>query len=288
MEIGICSQINFVESLLLMRTSRRRSLALTCLYSLYSAASGERSSFCTFLWEQDGKRWDGSRDASGYNYAVTDDAWRLFSLGRLPNHFPYLPFCLKNWSSNSFRFLRSLFLSSRASWSCSTSSCLQRRGDGESKISLGTVTMIGNFVEEYLEQVSILINVAVTTETGLRGGGVEVGQSHVRRLRRGQLIHGRNETVRVFLHVVQEAEHAEVGADAHRELRLRVPVVLGSVLFLLREKRDVSDIQTRLRCGTVSVQLLAGGICVSQPWLWIITVQPHNALQRWLLTYGRS
>lgn len=83
----------------------------------------------------------------------------------------------------------------------------------------------------------------MTTETGLRGGGVEVGQSHVRRLRRGQFIHGRNETVRVFLHVVQEAEHAEVGADAHRELRLRVPVVLGAVLLLLREKRDVSDMQ---------------------------------------------
>lgn len=51
----ICSQMNFVESLLLMRTSSSRSLALTCLYSPYSAASGERSSFCTFLWEQDNK-----------------------------------------------------------------------------------------------------------------------------------------------------------------------------------------------------------------------------------------
>lgn len=54
----ICSQMNFVESLLLMRTSSSRSLALTCLYSPYSAASGERSSFCTFLWERDDKWWD--------------------------------------------------------------------------------------------------------------------------------------------------------------------------------------------------------------------------------------
>lgn len=38
--------------------------------------------------------------------------------------FFYLPFCLKNWSSNSFRFLRILFFSSLVSWSCSTSSCL--------------------------------------------------------------------------------------------------------------------------------------------------------------------
>lgn len=42
-------QINLLESRLLMRTSSRRSLALTCLYSLYSSANGERSSFCTFL-----------------------------------------------------------------------------------------------------------------------------------------------------------------------------------------------------------------------------------------------
>lgn len=60
-------QMNLVESLLLMRTSSSRSLALTCLYSLYSTANGERSSFCTFLWEQDvGERqqalgkWEGS------------------------------------------------------------------------------------------------------------------------------------------------------------------------------------------------------------------------------------
>lgn len=37
---------------------------------------------------------------------------------------PYLPFCLKNSSSNSRRLLRILFFSSRASWSCSTSSGL--------------------------------------------------------------------------------------------------------------------------------------------------------------------
>lgn len=54
----------------------------------------------------------------------------------------------------------------------------------------------------------------------LRGGGVQVGQSHVRRLRRGQLIHGRNEAVHVFLYVVQKAEHTDVGVDAHGKLRL--------------------------------------------------------------------
>lgn len=36
-------------SLLLIRTSSSLSLALTCLYSLYSSAMGVRSSFCTFL-----------------------------------------------------------------------------------------------------------------------------------------------------------------------------------------------------------------------------------------------
>lgn len=38
---------------MLIRTSSSRSLALMCLYSLYSTANGERSSFCTFLWERD-------------------------------------------------------------------------------------------------------------------------------------------------------------------------------------------------------------------------------------------
>lgn len=54
-------QMNLLESLLLMSTSSSRSLALTCLYSLYSTASGERSSFCTFLQEQGGKRYDTAR-----------------------------------------------------------------------------------------------------------------------------------------------------------------------------------------------------------------------------------
>lgn len=36
-------------SLLLIRTSSSLSLALICLYSLYSSAIGVRSSFCTFL-----------------------------------------------------------------------------------------------------------------------------------------------------------------------------------------------------------------------------------------------
>lgn len=56
------------------------------------------------------------------------DKFRIFSmeeqLRKMSKHRFYLPFCLKNCSSNSFRFLRSLFFSSRASWSCSTSSCL--------------------------------------------------------------------------------------------------------------------------------------------------------------------
>lgn len=48
----------------------------------------------------------------------------------------YLPFCLKNWSSNSFRFLRNLFFSSRVSWSCSTSSCLYECEQNYLSISL--------------------------------------------------------------------------------------------------------------------------------------------------------
>lgn len=51
-----------------MRTSSSRSLALTCLYSLYSTASGERSSFCTFLWEQDNK------------HEETDEGWVVENL----------------------------------------------------------------------------------------------------------------------------------------------------------------------------------------------------------------
>lgn len=42
-------QMDLEESCLLMRTSRRRSLALILLYSLYSSSIGTRSSFCTFL-----------------------------------------------------------------------------------------------------------------------------------------------------------------------------------------------------------------------------------------------
>lgn len=43
------SHMNLVASRLLMSTSSSRSLALTCLYSWYSSASGERSSFWTVL-----------------------------------------------------------------------------------------------------------------------------------------------------------------------------------------------------------------------------------------------
>ena len=41
------------ESCLLMSTSRRRSLALILLYSLYSSSIGTRSSFWTFLQEME-------------------------------------------------------------------------------------------------------------------------------------------------------------------------------------------------------------------------------------------
>lgn len=93
----------------------------------------------------------------------------------------------------------------------------------------------------------------------LRGGGVQVGQPHVRRLRRGQLIHGRNEAVHVFVYVVQEAEHADVGVDAHGELRLGVPVVLGAVLFLLREKEDVNNIRCSLGAAPLASSYQQGG-----------------------------
>lgn len=86
---------------------------------------------------------------------------------------------------------------------------------------------------------TVAITTAARLKAILRGGRVQVGQSHVRCvLRRRQFIHGRNETVGVLLHVVQEAEHADVGADAHAELRLRVAVVLRAVLFLLEEEGE--------------------------------------------------
>lgn len=116
----IFSQMNLVESLLLMRTSSSRSLALTCLYSLYSTANGERSSFCTFLWDEEGKTTNSKKVrslSSGKPRLLFYNTNKFF-------FFLYLPFCLKNWSSNSFRFLRILFFSSLVSWSCSTSSCL--------------------------------------------------------------------------------------------------------------------------------------------------------------------
>jgi len=113
----LSSQINFVESLLLMRTSSSRSLALTCLYSLYSTAKGERSSFCTFLM---GTRQQTFRNGGG---SAVECKW-CECLFIAPLLSFYLPFCRKNCSSNSFRFLRSLFFSSRVSWSCSTSSSL--------------------------------------------------------------------------------------------------------------------------------------------------------------------
>lgn len=114
-------QMNLVESLLLMSTSSSRSLALTCLYSLYSTASGERSSFCTFLQEQGGKRYDAARKKTFVSRFLIMQ-FQIFDIDKL--FFSYLPFCLKNWSSNSFKFLRILFFSSLVSWSCSTSSCL--------------------------------------------------------------------------------------------------------------------------------------------------------------------
>lgn len=114
-------QMNLVESLLLMSTSSSRSLALTCLYSLYSTASGERSSFWTFLQEQGGNRYDAARKKpSCRGFSLCSSKYLTLT----NSFFSYLPFCLKNWSSNSFKFLRILFFSSLVSWSCSTSSCL--------------------------------------------------------------------------------------------------------------------------------------------------------------------
>lgn len=62
----------------------------------------------------------------------------------------------------------------------------------------------------------------------LRGGGVQVGQPHVGGVLGGrQLVHWRDEAVRLLVHVVQEADDADVGPHAHRgELRLCVSVVL--------------------------------------------------------------
>lgn len=60
---------------------------------------------------------------------------------------PHLPFCLKNWSSNSFKFLRSLFFSSLASWSSSTSSCLCQEDKKHLKISPWSILMRGKMRE---------------------------------------------------------------------------------------------------------------------------------------------
>lgn len=139
--------------------------------------------------------------------------------------------------------------------------------------------------EARFECVCLLKTVAVTTEAflkaSLRGGGVQVGQSHVRGvLRRRQFIHGRNEPVCVFLHVVQEAEHADVGADAHAELRFGVAVVLRAVLFLLRETKCVNYDQhgctvappgSSDQQGAVWGGGVGGGIDVSRRPLWIIS-----------------
>lgn len=64
---------------------------------------------------------------------------------------------------------------------------------------------------------------------------MQVGQPHVRRGLGGcEFVHGRDESVRLLVHVLQEAEHAEVGPHRHAELRLGVSVVLRAVLLLLR------------------------------------------------------
>ena len=78
---------------------------------------------------------------------------------------------------------------------------------------------------------------------------MQVGQPHVCCvLRRRKFVHGRNETVRFLVHVLQEADDADLGLHAHCELRLRVPVVLRAVLFLLQEhKRSQVKGRTRFR-----------------------------------------
>lgn len=70
----------------------------------------------------------------------------------------------------------------------------------------------------------------------LRGGGVQVGQPHVGGVPGGgQLVHWRDEAVRLLVHVLQEADDADIRPHTHSgELRLGVSVVLGSVLLLLR------------------------------------------------------
>lgn len=81
-------QMNLVESLLLMSTSSSRSLALTCLYSLYSTASGERSSFCTFLQEQGGKRYVAARKKTlrvEVSYYAVPNIWHWQTLFFLPS-----------------------------------------------------------------------------------------------------------------------------------------------------------------------------------------------------------
>lgn len=129
--------MNFEESLLLIRTSRSFSLALMCLYSLYSSAKGERSSFCTFLQNK-----SMVSVLSSASLCVPRLSFLIFGAV-----VPYLPFCLKNWSSNSRRFFRILFFSSRASWSCSTSSCLHvRKKEGCSEALSGRHNAIASNV----------------------------------------------------------------------------------------------------------------------------------------------
>lgn len=65
---------------------------------------------------------------------------------------------------------------------------------------------------------------------------MQVGQPHVGGVPGGgQLVHWRDEAVRLLVHVLKEADDTDVGPHADRgQLRLGVSVVLGSVLLLLR------------------------------------------------------
>lgn len=158
-----------------MRTSISLSLALMCLYSLYSTAKGERSSFCTFLWQQQvgGSKIQTLAEWTTVKMAVQpkmkdSTSWVLASSNCLhlvqlwhetePEMSSYLPFCLKNWSSNSLRFLRILFFSSRASCSCSTSSGLCVGEEANTALGIWTskvVLTLKGF--KVLQVVSILV-----------------------------------------------------------------------------------------------------------------------------------
>lgn len=110
----------------------------------------------------------------------------------------------------------------------------------------------------------------------LRGGSMQVGQPHVCRvLRGGEFVHGWNKTVSLLVHVVQEAEHAEVRPDAHSELCLCVSIVLRTILLLLPGVYKRSNDEQRGETVWVCCRIETRGVQdpawelwrVSQQWL---------------------